>query len=370
MSMLILAPQTVKVRFEVEPVLNATDTLLLLSSYDNQSGFSDWVMTTRGQLSPERRRTHDLLIKGVKILDHEPGWPSFPAYIDHLAALDPAELRDKVITWMCVPDKVRTMGLQPLEKNQLLNDRAAFLDFHKRIAMYHHQKDGDPEFSAEDEAMLIEIHALYNDPPRLQSLTVSHLRWMWDEILQPDWQRTLPLLEESARAFSQIDFSGLTALEAIRLVTGRDLSGRWDDDLKNTQELVFVPCAHIGPYVRLFSFRDDQISYLMFGARLPAGARGQSPALSRSELLVRLAALADDTRLQILELLTRHEELCAQDIITLLDLSQSSASRHLRQLSATGYLIERRRDVAKCYSLNMDRFEDTLQALRRFLEAR
>jgi DNA-binding transcriptional ArsR family regulator len=107
----------------------------------------------------------------------------------------------------------------------------------------------------------------------------------------------------------------------------------------------------------------------MFGARLPAGARVQSPALSRSELLVRLNALADDTRLEILELMTKHEELCAQDIITLLNLSQSSASRHLRQLSATGYLIERRRDVAKCYSLNLDRVEDTLQALRRFMKS-
>ncbi len=366
--MLILAPQTIKVRFEIEPVLNATDTLLLLSSFDNQSGFSDWVMTTRAQLSPEQQYTHNLLLKGIKILDHEPGWPSFPAYLDHLAALDPVELRDKAITWMCVPDKVGAMGLEPLDKDHLLNDRDAFIDFHKRVAEYHQQKDGDGGFGPDDEAMLVEIHALYNDPPRLQNLAVQHLRALWDQFLEPDWQRTLPLLEESVRAFGQMDFSGLTALEAIRLVTGRDLSGRWDEDLKATQELVFVPSAHIGPYVRLFTFHDRRISYLMFGARLPAGARGQSPALSRSELLVRLTALADDTRLQILELLTWHEELCAQDILTMLNLSQSSASRHLRQLSATGYLIERRRDVAKCYSLNMDRFEDTLQALRQFLE--
>jgi ArsR family transcriptional regulator len=66
-------------------------------------------------------------------------------------------------------------------------------------------------------------------------------------------------------------------------------------------------------------------------------------------------ALADDTRLRILEILTKHDELCAQDIIEELGLSQSSVSRHLSQLSATGFLVERRRDVNKCYSLNVDR---------------
>ena len=84
-------------------------------------------------------------------------------------------------------------------------------------------------------------------------------------------------------------------------------------------------------------------------------------------MLVRLNALADDTRLSILEMLVAEEELCAQDFINRLDLSQSSASRHLRQLTASGFLNERRRDVAKCYSLNSERIEDTMKALKRLL---
>ena len=42
-----------------------------------------------------------------------------------------------------------------------------------------------------------------------------------------------------------------------------------------------------------------------------------------------------------------------------LDLSQSAASRHLKQLSATGYLLERRFSGAKCYKLNPQRIRDT-----------
>jgi DNA-binding transcriptional ArsR family regulator len=106
---------------------------------------------------------------------------------------------------------------------------------------------------------------------------------------------------------------------------------------------------------------------LLFGARLPRGSQVVSSALTRAELLVRLNALADDARLRILELLTRHDELCAQDIIEHLNLSQSSVSRHLSQLNATGYIRERRKDVAKCYSLNTDRVVDTLRALTTFV---
>jgi DNA-binding transcriptional ArsR family regulator len=65
----------------------------------------------------------------------------------------------------------------------------------------------------------------------------------------------------------------------------------------------------------------------------------------------------------MVELLAQREEICAQDFMSLLELSQSSASRHLRQLTASGFLTERRRDVAKCYSLNRERLTDTLKAL-------
>ncbi|MCZ7544078.1 MAG: metalloregulator ArsR/SmtB family transcription factor [Anaerolineae bacterium] len=98
---------------------------------------------------------------------------------------------------------------------------------------------------------------------------------------------------------------------------------------------------------------------------MPEGV--QIASLSRSDLLVRISALADDTRLRILRLLGDAQELRAQEIMDRLDLSQSAASRHLRQLSATGFVRERREDGAKCYSLNRERVEDTCQALKQFL---
>jgi DNA-binding MarR family transcriptional regulator len=51
-----------------------------------------------------------------------------------------------------------------------------------------------------------------------------------------------------------------------------------------------------------------------------------------------------------------------------LDLSQSTASRHLRQLSVTGYLTERRNEGAKVYRLNQDRINDTVDAIKGFVK--
>jgi DNA-binding transcriptional ArsR family regulator len=53
--------------------------------------------------------------------------------------------------------------------------------------------------------------------------------------------------------------------------------------------------------------------------------------------------------------------------MTKLDLSQSSASRHLGQLSATGYLIVQHRDGVKHFRINRERIDDSFGALKEFL---
>lgn len=362
---LILAPATVAVSFRLDPVLVGLDTLMLLYSDVRLSGLSAWVDETRAALSPARRRTNALVIEGAyKALLPDRPWDSFAAYVDDLAARDPAALRDTAMAWLSDRELLLAEGLAPLDRETALNDEAAFIAFHEQAHARKRAEYPDMELEAFDRQFYAELHQLYRDPQTLQALIVEHLRAMWHEVLAADWAHHAPLLREAVEAFSQMNYRGLTALEAVRAVTGRDLS-TWEKELARAEHLIFVPSAHIGPYVRLFK-TDSATAYLTFGARLPEGARTVSPALSRSELLVRLSALADDTRLQILELLTQHSELCAQDIMVKLNLSQSSASRHLRQLTATGYLLERRRDVAKCYSLNPARVEDTLAALQRF----
>jgi DNA-binding transcriptional ArsR family regulator len=200
----------------------------------------------------------------------------------------------------------------------------------------------------------------------MQETIVSHMRWMWDNVLAEEWERRLPLLQASVTAFQQLDLQELTAVEAAKQIIGKDLPEHLEKMLDHFdyEQVVFVPSAHVGPYLGKLS--SDNTFWILFGARQPEGLLNY-PDLSRSDLLVRLSALSDDSRLRILHLLSTDGEKCAQEIIQILDLSQSAASRHLKQLGANGFLSERRRENGKCYTINTDRIESTFHALLSFL---
>lgn len=61
-------------------------------------------------------------------------------------------------------------------------------------------------------------------------------------------------------------------------------------------------------------------------------------------------ALADETRLRIVALLTRGE-LCVCDLMSILDLPQSTVSRHLAYLRNAGLVTDRRQGVWMYYRL-------------------
>ncbi|MDY0385232.1 metalloregulator ArsR/SmtB family transcription factor [Trichlorobacter sp.] len=78
-------------------------------------------------------------------------------------------------------------------------------------------------------------------------------------------------------------------------------------------------------------------------------------------------SLADETRLRILLLLSDHGELCVCDLMTALELPQSTVSRHLAYLKNVGWLSDRRGGVWMYYSLRsgLDALHCDLVALLR-----
>jgi len=64
-------------------------------------------------------------------------------------------------------------------------------------------------------------------------------------------------------------------------------------------------------------------------------------------------SLADETRLRILWLLMAKEELCVCDIMGVLAITQSKASRHLRYLYHLGWVTDRREGVWMNYRLSI-----------------
>ncbi|MDY7042154.1 MAG: metalloregulator ArsR/SmtB family transcription factor [Chloroflexota bacterium] len=356
------APTTVS----LGPAQNAIHSLLLLTKAEHISGLSDWVTSTAGALTPEERKRHKLVTIGFYFaILTEQSWSSFPSYVDHLAALNPTVLRDKLLTTYaripllseglneCWYDELRSIN----NLGAILRNVDSYLDFLRE----RYQADKlDLEIESEAYSYVV-------NPPAMQELIVSHLRKMWDEYLAPEWERTEPMLRDAVKAFRQIDLSGMNRFEAAQFITGQELEQEhWVSKIEQTKKTVFVPSAHCGPYLGKFWAGGDTI-WVLFGARLPEGTQFHAPDLSRAEIVVRLSALADDSRLRILKLISEKGELSSQEIMVSLGLSQSAASRHLKQLSATGYLSERRCSGAKCYVLNHERIENTLQAISKFL---
>ena len=345
---------------QVEPALNAFGSMILLSKDNDDPGIHEWVSKTRAQMSSEEQSRHKLVTIGFhySITPMKSGM-SFEAYIADLEATPPSELRERLLNAyaeMCLTEASRQQPLVPVDWNEVLSSAQNYVDFLKfRFG---------PELT--DDEMEARAYEYVLDPAALKQLVSGHIRRFCKNHLQVEWNRVRSMLEESARAFNQIDLSGKSRLELVQFVTGKEFNEtKWGAELENAKELVFIPNAHIGPYIRATKIEDT--FYIYFGAHLPEGSDIYLPELDRAELVSRLSALADDTRLHILQMIAENGEMRSQEIMEAINLSQPSVSRYLTQLTATGYLQERRENGAKVYILNGDRIEKTLKALHAFL---
>jgi DNA-binding transcriptional ArsR family regulator len=358
MEVIMGPPKTVKVTFSLEPAYNAIGSLSLLDMVEGFSGMGEWVYRTTKALSPGQLHTNLLVLHDAHVHLADASWASFPEWVDDLGARDAAAMRDRALqAWLTEVRKV--VGGEIPAPEELLADRAAYLSLVENLSRLKRR--------AYDRSFWEEIHGLLNDPPARQDLIVTHLRTMWGEVLAPEWERNLPLLKESIAAFESLGFSGLTAVEALsRVVLRAQIPQESVSWLSGLEHLIFIPSAHTGPYiVRLGGLSETTVRFL-FGARIPEGVPVRSPALSRSELLMRLNALANDTRLRILELVAQKGELGTPDIVAQLEISQSAASRHLEHLTATGYLTARRHQGTNLFQLNPGRIDYTFKALKEF----
>jgi ArsR family transcriptional regulator len=88
-------------------------------------------------------------------------------------------------------------------------------------------------------------------------------------------------------------------------------------------------------------------------------AAGNDPAKT---VIARMAGLADPARLRVLHLLG-HAPLLVNDLATVLQLPQSTVSRHLKQLSEHRWLVSRRDGTSHEYRLDPAELDDDARAL-------
>ncbi len=77
-------------------------------------------------------------------------------------------------------------------------------------------------------------------------------------------------------------------------------------------------------------------------------------------------ALGEDTRIKIISMLSQRE-MCVDDLITRLELSQSAVSHHIKVLKQAGLLNIRRKGKWTFYSLNKAGLTHLEQSLQEWL---
>jgi DNA-binding transcriptional ArsR family regulator len=351
---LLAPPTTLTITFAVNPAVILLDSLSLLQQASQSSGFSPWIGEVAARMTPAQRGENALLLghfyDGFYAIASRRD-QSFPEFIALLEDLAPQDLVDASLTWLRLDEGFPGLGAP-----------AAFVEFVRA----RYAAKGHEDFDA---AGWGEAARLMQRPAALKERAIAHLQTMWDAYLAAEWDRTQLMVEESAAAFRAMNYQFNDGFEAIEVVANRNLreNEHMAAQMGQIERITFMPSPHIGPYILWRQEPNEPSVGILFGVRMPQNSPAGSTRLMRAELLMRLGALADETRLTILRMLAEEGELCAQEFITRLDLSQSSASRHLRQLSASGFISERRRDVAKCYSLNPDRLGEMVFALQTYL---
>jgi DNA-binding transcriptional ArsR family regulator len=357
-----LPPAPVEVTVALEPVYNILTSMSALWQPEKSSGLDDWVIRTAAQLPPAVRQRHAVLFGAfwldslTNLVAHGAATADFPAYLAAIAAQDPVTVRDKLLDGLLASPNMRVFLDTPLlpvpTRSALLADVTVYIRYLEQLT--------GKQWPA---GLLAEAYQLLNEPVQLQTSLVDHLEQLWATVLAPEWARIQPILQESVDAFQAVDFGGLSVLDAMQVVTGRNLRSLFRvEALLDYQRIRFIPHLHSGPYIVLFGNRYELC--LTFAARRPHRQASAFSALDQAELVNRLRALADETRIQILAALRQTGELSTQEIIDRFQLNKSAASRHLRQLFANNLITERREEGAKkVYGLNSHTITETAQLL-------
>jgi DNA-binding transcriptional ArsR family regulator len=219
-------------------------------------------------------------------------------------------------------------------------------------------------------ARLDDALALVADPGELKRRTIALYREVWDAVYREAREAELPVLREAARRGE--DFADRGFGDAYAALTGQRLPEVLERPPPSITRVAFCPSAHLGRFVSYIAAAPDLIVYFPAAQLLErcqernglslTPREGNAAADSSADLLDAARALADPTRLRMIDLLL-DEELYAQEIVGRLGVAQSAVSRHLGQLERAGLVTVEGRRGSKYYAVNPARLESMAQAL-------
>jgi DNA-binding MarR family transcriptional regulator len=334
----------------LDPPRSALISLAMLSADPQAIDVEDWVHATAAALTAEQRRRNRLVFEGFgAALLPTQAHPDLRTYLSALETMPAVQLRDQLLHGLAQD------SAQAADARLLLSDMQAY------NALLNRLSPGQPL----DPELAQEAHRLLNDPPALQDLIVAHLYDMSESVLGAEWERQLARMAGFPPFLEQRPLPAGTAADTIRAFINRELPDAISAQLAGVRQVHFV----LSPHIRLHAARFGSATaiWVFVLGHFKALPLRAAP-IKRGELLRPLTALADETRLHILELLAHHDELPTQEIIAQLDQSQPNVSRHLKQLIAAGFVEELRGDGAhKRYRLNAQPITAAFWTLRQLL---
>lgn len=199
--------------------------------------------------------------------------------------------------------------------------------------------------------------ALIADPEGLKRRTIDLYRGVWEHVLRDARHGDLPTLREAARRAGTFVDRGFA--DAYAALTGQRVPEVLERPSSAFTRVVFCPSAHLGAFVSFIAYEPDLVVY--FDAPTFLGRCQERKATpvsvgSRADLLEVARALADPTRLSMIDLLLEGE-LYAQEIVGRLGVAQSAISRHLSVLERAGLVTVEGRRGSKYYAVNAERLE-------------
>lgn len=211
---------------------------------------------------------------------------------------------------------------------------------------------------------------LLENPDQLLQRFADLVQAYWDAAFAAEWSRIEPLLATAVLdAGRRIAADGVypfllglrppLAVDPANTSFGLDLPHEHRVSVDAQSPLVLVPSVFVWPHVHVNCDGPWPLA-LVFRAPHLVERRRAAPA----ESVAPLRALADPTRLRIVELVAERPR-TTRELASLVSLSEAGTSKHLRILAAAGLLQTRREGYYVVYSLTREAFHALADDVRR-----
>jgi len=351
---LVAASPNVQIEFQVSLPQNLYAAALLLASAKHFEGFGDWVTQTAANLTISLS-IH--LKQFAQLMGYCSGlWGELVALADQGVQVSCDSLMENLVHQPEVAFRQaarrgldrRLVEWELAPAGSALSADASELAF-LLARVWEQRQTRNSGMTGETLAEAQDLAGLIVDPGQLKDLLLSTVDELWKQVYRRRYLEDLSQIKRAV-AYHQAQRYPHEFKAAFVAITGRAFPSEVEGQLQGVRLAVMTPARHIGPYLVLV--REGQTLYIAFNA--DTAPRQLAPQERTGILYPPLKALADETRLQIIGLLVNGERYVGE-IAELLDLSDSSASRHLNLLTAAGILDVRRENKQKFFRLDQDR---------------